>query len=100
MFDHDRTRLNCSFGDLAPGASASVHVVEPDHRRDAVHDVPEHGQATATNNRGAGVGVGHLRCPASRSSKTADADSVSAGDPIGFTVTVTTRVPEPRRPST
>jgi uncharacterized repeat protein (TIGR01451 family) len=81
--------LNCSFGDMAPGASASVHITSSTTSATA-GTYPNTATATATN-----VGT-PVKATAKTSVlgpglsivKTADAPSVSAGSPIGFTVTV------------
>lgn len=80
--------LSCSFGDLASGASASVHVTSPtvfascgSYLNTAV--------AHATNTPAVeGSATTNVLCPGLQITKTADAPAVSAGDLIGFTVKV------------
>jgi uncharacterized repeat protein (TIGR01451 family) len=81
--------LSCSFGDLAAGASLTVHVSSATTAQsckaypntataDASNDAPVTASATTT-----------VECASIAITKVADAASVSAGDPIGFTITVT-----------
>lgn len=80
--------LACEFGDLARGAAASVHVVSSTQYASC---------GTYTNTATASAG-NHPSIPASADTtvlcpdlsivKTADADSVDAGDPIGFVVSI------------
>jgi uncharacterized repeat protein (TIGR01451 family) len=87
-------RLECAFPTLAPGASASVTVT-------GITDAPDCGlltntatvaagnepaAAAADNSATASIAV---NCAPIRLTKTADAPTVSAGDPIGFTITAT-----------
>src|SRR5207253_2337640 len=81
--------LTCAFGDLAPGASASVHVTSPTtaascatYQNVASAQATNHPQVQATAST-------TVLCPAINISKTADASPVSAGDTIGFVITVT-----------
>jgi uncharacterized repeat protein (TIGR01451 family) len=80
--------LDCSFGDMAPGNSASVHVssstsfvacTDYDNTAtasaDNTPDVPDSASITCER-------------PSLSVTKTADAASVNAGDPIGFTINV------------
>ncbi|MFL5790698.1 MAG: hypothetical protein ACJ76A_04275, partial [Actinomycetota bacterium] len=90
--------LNCSFGDLVEGASASVHIVGPTDQADcgtltntatvsAGNEDPNFGSddsATATIT---------VECPDLAIMKVADKDSVSAGDQVGYTLTVTNNGP-------
>ena len=76
---------------LAPGASLSVHIVSPTTSA-TCGVVPNSASVSGTNNVGSpSVGPVDITvlCPAIHITKTADADLVEAGDPIGFTVTVT-----------
>jgi uncharacterized repeat protein (TIGR01451 family) len=80
--------LSCSFGDLAAGASASVHVQSPTTTA-SCKDYPNTGSASATN--AATVEASDtvtVECASLTVSKVADADVVDAGTSIGFTVTV------------
>jgi uncharacterized repeat protein (TIGR01451 family) len=86
--------LDCSFGDLAPGAHKSVHVSGETSPADCgtLHNVAS---ASATNEDGADLDNNsssadiQVQCPDLEVQKTADQASVSAGDQIGFTITVT-----------
>jgi uncharacterized repeat protein (TIGR01451 family) len=81
--------LSCPFGDLAPGASRSVHVTSPttaaackaipNTASVALSNGPDPAPATASTT---------VNCPALTLGKVADAASVAAGQPIGFTITV------------
>jgi uncharacterized repeat protein (TIGR01451 family) len=81
-------KLDCAFGDMAPGDSASVHVVSSTSFADcAEYD----NTATAKADNAPEVqDSASIVCQAPDLSitKTADATSVKAGDPIGFTITV------------
>jgi uncharacterized repeat protein (TIGR01451 family) len=80
--------LTCSFGDLAPGASVSVHIASSTTAASA-GTYPNTATASATNapsvHDSATIVV---VAPALTTTKTADATTVSAGSPIGFTITV------------
>lgn len=80
--------LNCAFGDLASGASFTVHVVSATTSgTSGTFD----NTATATSaNAPDAVGKDSVvvEKPSLAITKTADETSVSSGDPIGFTVTV------------
>jgi uncharacterized repeat protein (TIGR01451 family) len=81
--------LSCQFGDMAPGASTSVHIASSTTSA-SVGQYPNTATATATN---IGTPVQatatiNVLGPGLSIVKTADAPSVSAGTPIGFTVTV------------
>src|SRR5205085_892183 len=80
--------LTCPAVDLAPGASYSVHVTAPTTEAsckaypntataDGSNTSPVTASATTT-----------VLCPNLQITKTADAAAVSAGDPVGFTITV------------
>jgi uncharacterized repeat protein (TIGR01451 family) len=85
--------LNCSFGDVAPGASVSVHVTSPTVFASCA-TYPNTASAQATNNpKVTADATTSVQCPGLHISKTADDASVSAGDPIGFTVTVSNSGP-------
>jgi uncharacterized repeat protein (TIGR01451 family) len=87
--------LGCSFGDMAPGASASVHITSATAFA-----------SCATYQNTASVGVTNengspftstasttVQCPGLGITKTADATPVSTGTSIGFTVTVSNAGP-------
>jgi uncharacterized repeat protein (TIGR01451 family) len=86
--------LHCSFGDLAANASRTVHVSAPTTAAvcGAVQNTAE---ASATNEAAADGGNNSddaqvtVECPDIKVVKTADAGTVSAGDQLGFTITVT-----------
>jgi uncharacterized repeat protein (TIGR01451 family) len=81
--------LTCDFGDLAAGASASVHVVSATSAASCA-EYPNTATAQASNNPAVSASdTTTVNCPSLSISKTADAASVSAGSPIGFTITVT-----------
>ncbi len=81
--------LGCNFGDLAPGASASVHVTSPTTFASCA-TYPNTATAQATNHPSVTASASTtVQCPALTITKTADAASVSAGTNIGFTITVT-----------
>ena len=80
--------MTCSFGDLAPGATRTVELRSPTSATQcAAYDNTATVQAT---NNPATSDSGQITCrPAAVSvTKTADAADVSAGDQIGFTVTL------------
>jgi uncharacterized repeat protein (TIGR01451 family) len=80
--------LHCSFGDLAPGATASVHITSstqfascqayPNTATLNAANAQQPVQASATTT---------VLCPALTFTKTADNATVSAGSQIGFTIT-------------
>ena len=80
--------LTCTFGTIAPGASKSVHIVSP---TTAATCGIVNNTATVTSS-GAGSGSDSdsvdVNCAAIDVEKTADAESVSAGEQVGFTVTL------------
>jgi uncharacterized repeat protein (TIGR01451 family) len=81
--------LSCDFGDLAPGASASVHVSSLTTFA-SCGDIPNTGFA---DSNGSGSDDDSdtvtVQCPDLDLTKTADAASVSAGEQIGFVIKVT-----------
>jgi uncharacterized repeat protein (TIGR01451 family) len=80
--------LSCSFGDLAAGASASVHVKSPTAFASCA-TYPNTASAQAANAPKVEASAStSVQCPGLQITKTADAPSVSAGDPIGFTIKV------------
>ncbi len=90
----DQGVLDCSFGDLAPEEHKSVHVTGTTSPADCgtLHNVAT---ASATNedesdlDNNSGSADVEVRCPDLEVDKTADQSSVSAGDQVGFTITVT-----------
>ncbi|MBK9711345.1 MAG: DUF11 domain-containing protein [Kouleothrix sp.] len=81
--------LSCSFGDLAAGASVSIHITSPTTAQSCA-TYPNTATAQATNNAAVQASASvTVNCATIQISKTADASSVDAGDQIGFTITVT-----------
>jgi uncharacterized repeat protein (TIGR01451 family) len=81
--------LSCSFGDMANGASATVHVVSNTTVATPCQAYLNTATAQATNNSQVQDSASTtVQCPALQITKTADAPSVNAGDPIGFTISV------------
>jgi uncharacterized repeat protein (TIGR01451 family) len=80
--------LNCSFGNLAAGASATVHITSPT-TFDSCGTYPNTASASATNH---GIvqddGTTTVECPDLSVTKTEDNASVNAGSQIGFTIEV------------
>jgi uncharacterized repeat protein (TIGR01451 family) len=86
--------LTCNFGTLAGGgASASVHISSPTSAATCAQPVSNTASATATNLAApvftAAPVVITVNCPNVVITKVADATSASAGDTIGYTITVT-----------
>ncbi len=81
-------KLTCDFGDLASGASVSVHVAATTSY-EACSTYDNTATASATNAPDASDSAS-ITCdkPALKVTKTADAATVNAGDDIGFTVKV------------
>jgi uncharacterized repeat protein (TIGR01451 family) len=80
--------LTCSFGDLISGASASVHVTSPTSSS-FTGQIENTAIAQASNHPPVpGTGTTNVDPPDLTVTKLADAASVSAGDTIGFTITV------------
>src|SRR5262249_36100360 len=80
--------LTCAFGDLASGASASVHIVSATTFA-SCKAYPNTATASATNSNSVEASATiTVSCPNLTVTKTADAPTVSAGDDIGFTITV------------
>ena len=86
--------LSCQFGDLDPGESRTVHVSGTTDAQDckvllntATVSASNEPQANQGNNTdSADITV---LCPSLNITKIADEQSVSAGDPVGYTITVT-----------
>ncbi len=80
--------LECSFGDMAPGDSVSVHVVSDTSKADC-STLPNVASVTASNhdelNPEADVTV---ECPGLNIAKTAAESSINGGDQAGFTIVV------------
>ena len=76
--------------DLAPGTSASVHITSPTTSA-TCGTVSNTGIADASNTTQVSTGIVtiEVKCAALAISKVADASVVSAGDTIGYTITVT-----------
>ena len=84
--------LSCNFGDMASGASASVHVVSARQRE--LRDLQQHrDRAGHEPRRGHGLREHHVQCPGLHITKVADATTVNAGDAIGFTIGVSNSGP-------
>jgi uncharacterized repeat protein (TIGR01451 family) len=80
--------LDCSIGSLAPGASASVHVTSTTSFASAGSYA---NTATASVSNAPAISASAtttVRAPALSLATTADAEAVSAGTAIGFTITV------------
>jgi uncharacterized repeat protein (TIGR01451 family) len=74
---------------LAAGASLSVHVTAPTSSSSCGQTYNNTAEATTTNDGSSKASASEeVLCAAIKVTKTADAASVSAGSPIGFTVTV------------
>ena len=80
--------LRCSFGRLAKSASASVHIVSPTTAASCGTISNSASARSASVSVGAGPATIQVNCAAIEVVKTADASTVSAGDQIGFTVTL------------
>ncbi len=90
--------LDCAFGDLAEGASASVHIVGPTDQADC--GTLTNTATVAADNEDPGFGSDNsatatitVQCPDLKITKVADKGSVSAGDQVGYTVMVTNNGP-------
>ena len=86
--------LTCSFGDLASGASAAVTISGTTDKSDC-GVIPNTASVAASNESAADAADNSdsaaitVNCAQITIAKTADTGTVSAGDQIGFTVTVT-----------
>jgi uncharacterized repeat protein (TIGR01451 family) len=81
--------LNCDFGNLPDGAHATVHVVSAT-TKDSCGVYDNTATASADNNDDVEASDSTtVNCADIDVDKVADADSVDAGQPIGFTVTLT-----------
>ena len=79
--------LDCEVGSLAPGDSFAVHVISPtEFASCAVY--PNEATLTSVNAPGLIADASTtVQCPGAAVIKVADADTVAAGEQIGFTVT-------------
>ncbi|HWF57115.1 MAG TPA: hypothetical protein VG520_02045 [Candidatus Dormibacteraeota bacterium] len=87
--------LNCSFGDMAPGATASVHITSATAFASCA-TYQNTASVGLTNENGApftSTASTTVQCPGLHITKTADATPVSTGTPIGFQVTVSNSGP-------
>src|SRR6185369_9778357 len=82
--------LTCNFGDLTNGQSKTVHVTSTTIVA-SCQAYPNTASAQATNHAQVQAqATTTVTCaPSLQVTKTADAATVNAGDPIGFTITVT-----------
>ena len=86
--------LTCAFGDLADGATRTVHVTGATDATDC-GTLPNTAVVAASNESVANVGDNlstatiTVNCPAIAITKTPDQGTVTAGDSIGFTIEVT-----------
>ncbi|HKC28264.1 MAG TPA: hypothetical protein VKB75_09655, partial [Jatrophihabitans sp.] len=79
--------LNCSAVDLAPGASETVHVISGTSFQSCA-TLQNTATATASNHPNVTDSAStRVACAKLTLSKVADAPTVDAGDPIGFTIT-------------
>jgi uncharacterized repeat protein (TIGR01451 family) len=86
--DPDSQELDCSFGNLEEGASATVHVVAKAYYEDCG---AYNNTATASADNASSVQASaSIQClnPDLQITKTADQSTVVAGQPIGFTINV------------
>src|SRR5207249_6238760 len=81
--------LTCTFGSIGAGASKHVHLTSPT-TADTCGTV-DNTAHVSTSNDGSGQSSDSVtvNCPDLNIKKVADNGTVSAGDPIGYTVTVT-----------
>ena len=85
--------LTCNFGSLAPGGSASVHIVSPTTSASCA-TIPNTAHVS-TGNDGSAQSTAQVvvNCPSLSVTKTADKDTVDAGSNIGFTIQVSNAGP-------
>jgi uncharacterized repeat protein (TIGR01451 family)/LPXTG-motif cell wall-anchored protein len=80
--------LHCNLGDMAPGDSVSVHVISATTAASG-GDYPNTATAAADNHGPVEASAEIVVLPPALSiTKTADAPQVDAGEPIGFSITV------------
>jgi len=86
--------LNCAFGDLAKGESASVHISSPT-TPETCGVVSNSASASTTNDGSAKTGVVTITidCPGISIVKQADDPAVDAADQVGFLITVSNAGP-------
>ncbi|GLC24098.1 hypothetical protein [Roseisolibacter agri] len=85
--------LTCNFGSLLAGGSASVHVISSTAFA-SCGTVSNKGRvATGNNGTDSASASVTVQCPNVTLTKTADSTTVSAGSPIGFTITVSNAGP-------
>jgi uncharacterized repeat protein (TIGR01451 family) len=86
--------LSCNFGDRLAGATKTVHITSPT-TFDSCGQVVNAASAASTNDGSPSTGdvTITVNCPAISVLKTPDAGTVNAGDPVGFTITVTNAGP-------
>ncbi len=87
--------LSCDFGTMASGASYTVHLTSPTTKATVADSPVSNTAAVTTTNDGSAQASDHVDVLAGSIAitKVADAPSVSAGDPIGFTITVNSNGP-------
>ncbi len=87
-------KLTCNFGDMAPGATKTVHLSSPTTAA-TCGQVVNTASATTTNdgNPGTGPVTITVNCPDISVAKTADKGTISAGDTARFTIVVTNNGP-------
>ncbi len=86
--------LSCQFGDLNAGASRTVHVSGKTDQQDCkvllnTATVSSSNEPEANQGNNSDSATITVLCPSLNLTKIADDQSVSAGDPIGYTITVT-----------
>ncbi len=87
--------LSCSFGDMAKGAEKVVHISSPTTKATVVDSPVTNTAHVSTSNDGSDDSTDHVDVLAASIDieKVHDAASVSAGEAIGFTITVTSGGP-------
>src|SRR5207249_3280746 len=81
--------LSCNFGTLGAGGSKHVHITSPTTAA-TCGTVSNSSSVTTTNDGSANASASiTVKCPNLAIAKSADAATVSAGDNVGFSVTVT-----------
>lgn len=83
--------LECALGDLDPGDSVEVQISSGTSAPDGCVTITLRNTATAESSNHATIEASDsitVECPVLSIEKTADAETVSAGDDIGFTITV------------
>jgi uncharacterized repeat protein (TIGR01451 family) len=87
--------LSCAFGDMTPGAGASVHISSGTSFASCTLYQNTASVAVTNENGGPFTSIASttVQCPGLHITKTADASTVSTGTSIGFTVTVSNAGP-------